>query len=258
MNATLFLRNVAIERNFIVKNLDKNNNKPVIRLRKKRLSAIRQSLPPLAIALLTLAVTLLTGVNSNLKPPVASSNPTLTASSEVNHRFGHLPYSEAPEEDLQAITNDGQIRLRQAAAAKFLEMQNAAKAQGIILVPISGFRSIQEQETLFYDIAERRNQTLKTRADVSAPPGHSEHHTGYAIDIGDGRRPSTNLKRRFEQTAAFDWLQENAARYGFELSFPKNNLQGINYEPWHWRFVGNPDSLETFEQARNLKEPLTP
>lgn len=239
---------------------DKKNNKPVIRFGKTGLSAI---------SLMTLTVTPLAGANSSLNPPVVSSiaapissstppSQTLAVSPEVNHRFGHLPYSEAPEEDLQAITNDGQIRLRQAAAAKFKEMQNAAKAQGISLVPLSGFRSIQKQETLFFDIAEQRNQTLKTRAEVSAPPGHSEHHTGYAIDIGDGRTPSTNLNRRFEQTAAFNWLQRNAARYGFELSFPKDNLQGINYEPWHWRFVGNPDSRETFEQARNLKEPLTP
>jgi len=239
---------------------ENKNNKPMMRFGKTGLSAI---------ALMTLTVTPLARANSQRNPllrssiatPIPSSippNPTLTVSSQVNHRFGHLPYSEAAEADLQAITNDGQIRLHQAAATKFKAMQNAAKAEGISLVPLSGFRSIQEQKTLFFDIAEQRDQTLKTRAEVSAPPGHSEHHTGYAIDIGDGHAPSTHLTQRFEQTAAFDWLQKNATRYGFELSFPKDNLQDINYEPWHWRFVGNPDSRETFEQARNLEEPLTP
>jgi len=41
-------------------------------------------------------------------------------------------------------------------------------------------------------------------------------------------------------------LEENAARYNFELSFPEENVQGISYEPWHWRYVGNQESLEIF------------
>ena len=93
------------------------------------------------------------------------------------------------------------------------------------------------------------------RAEVSAPPGYSEHHTGYAVDIGDGRTPATNLNTNFENTAAFKWLEENAAYYSFELSFPKGNPQGVSYEPWHWRFVGDPDSLETFYKAQNLDRP---
>jgi D-alanyl-D-alanine carboxypeptidase len=47
-------------------------------------------------------------------------------------------------------------------------------------------------------------------------------------------------------------LQNNAAQYSFELSFPENNPQGINYEPWHWRFVGDSHSLETFYKAQQL------
>jgi len=91
---------------------------------------------------------------------------------------------------------------------------------------------------------------------VSAPPGHSEHHTGYAVDIGDGNNPSTNLQESFENTAAYRWLEANASRYSFELSFPRDNLQGISYEPWHWRFVGDRHSLETFYRVRELTTPL--
>ncbi|HEY9618014.1 MAG TPA: D-alanyl-D-alanine carboxypeptidase family protein, partial [Microcoleaceae cyanobacterium] len=53
-----------------------------------------------------------------------------------------------------------------------------------------------------------------------------------------------------EQTAAFQWLQANAAHYSFELSFPKDNRQGVSYEPWHWRYVGDIQSLKTFYRAR--------
>ncbi|HEY9728051.1 MAG TPA: D-alanyl-D-alanine carboxypeptidase family protein, partial [Chroococcales cyanobacterium] len=64
--------------------------------------------------------------------------------------------------------------------------------------------------------------------------------------------PATNLSQTFEQTGAFKWLERNAAVYNFEMSFPKNNPQGVAYEPWHWRFVGNSDSLKTFYTAKNL------
>jgi D-alanyl-D-alanine carboxypeptidase len=174
----------------------------------------------------------------------------------VDNLLGHLPYEQASEAELTPITADGRIRLRNAAAAKFKEMVNAARASGVNLVPLSGYRTVQEQEYLFFEIKAQRNQDASKRAEVSAPPGYSEHHTGYAIDIGDGRAPATNLSQSFENTAAFQWLQQNAARYDFELSFPRNNPQGISYEPWHWRFVGDIDSLETFYRAQNLPNRL--
>ncbi|GAB4529023.1 MAG: hypothetical protein Tsb0014_10700 [Pleurocapsa sp.] len=165
--------------------------------------------------------------------------------------LGHLPYEEASQSELEAVTVDGRIQLRTAAAAKFKEMQAAASSEGVILVPVSGFRSVKSQEQLFFGIKEQRVQNATKRAEVSAPPGYSEHHTGYALDIGDGKAPATHVNPEFANTEAFQWLQKNAARYSFELSFPPNNAQGISYEPWHWRFVGDRDSLETFYKVRN-------
>jgi zinc D-Ala-D-Ala carboxypeptidase len=184
---------------------------------------------------------------------VATPTPTASNSNEPETILGHFSYSQAPESDLAPITADGRIRLRKTAADRFLAMTQAARREGVILVPISGFRSVKEQEQLFFAIGAQRNQTPSQRAALSAPPGHSEHHTGYAVDIGDGVAPTTNLQAIFEKTKAFAWLQANAARFGFEMSFPKDNVQGVSYEPWHWRFVGDRDSLETFYKARNLK-----
>jgi D-alanyl-D-alanine carboxypeptidase len=193
-----------------------------------------------------------TATSSQSPPPVVvKPSPTIGT---VENVLGHLPYKEAPVSELQAITPDGRLRLRQAAAEKFRQMQAAAQANGIILQPISAFRSIAEQESLFFGVKEQRNQPASQRAEVSAPPEHSEHHTGYAIDLGDGRTPDANLKPSFENTAAFQWLKNNANRYSFEMSFPQNNPQGISYEPWHWRFVGDRQSLETFYTARSLKK----
>ncbi|NET36237.1 MAG: D-alanyl-D-alanine carboxypeptidase family protein [Cyanothece sp. SIO1E1] len=177
--------------------------------------------------------------------------------------LGHLPYEEAPLITLEAVVADGSIKLRKAAAEKFMAMQTAAQQKQLTLLPISGFRSVTDQEYLFFEIKEQRGQLPVKRAEVSAPPGHSEHHTGYAIDIGDGSQPKTDLETSFETTPVFKWLQENAAYYSFEMSFPRDNPQGVSYEPWHWRFVGDRHSLETFykaqdnqQQAANL-EPVT-
>ena len=164
--------------------------------------------------------------------------------------LGHLPYNVAPQSSLRAISADGRLSLRSAAADRFEQMQADARAEGIILVPISAFRTAEAQEQLFFGIKEQRVQDAAKRAEVSAPPGYSEHHTGYAIDIGDGNAPATNLETTFADTAAFAWLKENALKYSFELSFPPNNSQGVSYEPWHWRFVGDRDSLETFYKVR--------
>ncbi|WP_055074117.1 D-alanyl-D-alanine carboxypeptidase family protein [Pseudanabaena sp. 'Roaring Creek'] len=198
--------------------------------------------------------------------PFISKTPAPTASANNNQEviakeadsppdlFGHHAYSEAPLNQLRTIgrASDGyEIRLREAAAKSYLKMEADAKADGVDFVVISGFRTIAEQQQLFFEISKQRNQTPAQRAKVSAPPGHSEHHTGYAMDIGDGAVPSANLSTSFEKTAAYQWLQNNAAKYGFEMSFPPNNPQGVMYEPWHWRFVGDDDSLATFYKQTN-------
>ncbi len=209
-----------------------------------------------------------TANQNNSQPVITTNNPlsntdieeqnTNVAIDEVKqeptpeHILGHLPYPEAKVEELKNITSDGRIRLKSKAAEKFQQMQEDARRQGILLTSLSGFRTIAEQEYLFFEIKAQRQQDASTRAEVSAPPGYSEHHTGYAIDIGDGNSPATNLETSFDQTAAYQWLSRNASRYSFELSFPKDNLQGISYEPWHWRYVGDSSSLETFYKVHQL------
>ena len=190
--------------------------------------------------------------SANPASPQPGSNSPQTAASPApdGSLLGHYPYNVAPLSELQPIVPDGSIKLRKTAANAYLSMAAAARTDGIILTPISGFRTLSDQETLFFDVKAERGQAATKRAEVSAPPGYSEHHTGYAIDIGDGNVPATDLSQTFEKTAAFKWLQANAAHYNFEISFTKGNKQGVSYEPWHWRFVGDRDSLETFYKVR--------
>jgi zinc D-Ala-D-Ala carboxypeptidase len=190
--------------------------------------------------------------------PAATSAPTSAAppaSPSPDSLLGHLAYKEAPQSDLAAVTPDGRVKLRASAAKQLAAMVASAQSAGVALLPLSGYRSIHDQNYLFFDVKAERGQVATERAQVSAPPGYSEHHTGYAIDIGDGSRPAANLKTSFEDSAAFRWLKANAAYYSFELSFPAHNLQGVSYEPWHWRFVGNQDSLKTFYKARQTEKP---
>jgi len=186
--------------------------------------------------------------------PVAKSTTGKSGPVTPDNLLGHLPYQEAPASDLVAVTPDGAVKLRSSAAAKYQEMVNAAAASGIYFAPISGFRSLEDQQHVFFDVKAERKQDVSKRAEVSAPPGYSEHHTGYAIDLGDGSSPDSNLSQSFENTPAFKWLEANATTFSFELSFPKNNRQGVSYEPWHWRFVGDRQSLETFYKAHSIKK----
>jgi zinc D-Ala-D-Ala carboxypeptidase len=189
-------------------------------------------------------------VSATVPTVVNSPAPIVNAQPADDRVLGHYAYKEAPEAELEAVNADGGIRLHKNAAFAYNDMVAAAQADGISLSPLSGFRSVKEQESVFFDVKQARSQTASDRANVSAPPGHSEHHTGYAIDIGDGNAPSVNLSPDFENTAAFKWLETNAVKYSFEMSFPKDNKQGVTYEPWHWRFVGDRTSLETFFKAK--------
>lgn len=174
---------------------------------------------------------------------------SLVAPAAAEERFGHRRYAEASPEGLAAAglyrSTGRVVQLRASAATAFQAMVAAAGAEGLSLIPISGFRPLIYQRGLFKR-AVRRYGSERKAARWVAPPGHSEHHTGWTLDLGDGDRPATDIDTAFENTPVFAWLVKNAAAHGFELSFPKGNPQGVNYEPWHWRFVGDADARGAF------------
>jgi len=126
-------------------------------------------------------------------------------------------------------------RMERHASSRWQAMEAAAKAEGVVLLMVSAFRSFDYQRK----IIERKlgeGQTLEQITRASALPGYSEHHTGCAIDIGTpGSEP---LVEAFEQTAAFEWLSRHAREFGFLMSYPRNNALGIMFEPWHWMCHG--------------------
>ena len=164
--------------------------------------------------------------------------------------LGHLPYPEASKDEL--ILFSPGIYVHKDIYENFKEMQFMAAQRGISLQLLSGYRSIDLQREIFYENKSIRNQTAIERSWDSAPPGYSEHSTGYAIDVGDGNYPNTHFEVEFEQTPAFKWMKRFAPKYHFVLSFPRNNKQGVTYEPWHWRFEGTVNALRKFDDANKI------
>ena len=152
----------------------------------------------------------------------------------VQHRLPML--DEAGE--LAPIGEDVFQRSQQmlpAAAAAWQAMQTAALQDQVGLLPVSAFRSIDYQ----VDLLKRKcaaGHCMEDILQVSAAPGFSEHHTGRAIDVtAFGSNP---LEEEFETTDAFQWLTARGANFGFYLTYPRDNIHGISYEPWHWCFRG--------------------
>lgn len=122
-------------------------------------------------------------------------------------------------------------RLAPEAANAWQAMKQSAADSKIELQVVSAYRSLDYQAGIIRRKLEK-GQTIGEILRVSAAPGYSEHHTGRAVDI---TTPGfAVLEEAFEQSEAFGWLTRHAGEFGFHLSFPRENLFGVAYEPWHW------------------------
>lgn len=128
---------------------------------------------------------------------------------------------------------DGKIvRLAPRAAAAWRRMRAAAAADGLTLLPLSGFRSVARQARIIRGHL-KNGRPLDDLLRYVAAPGCSEHHTGRAIDIGSPDE-AAHFEASFDHTREYRWLQRHAAEFGFRLSYPRRNPHRIGYEPWHW------------------------
>ncbi|MDP3177845.1 MAG: M15 family metallopeptidase [Spirochaetaceae bacterium] len=122
-------------------------------------------------------------------------------------------------------------RLRRPARDALLEMDSAARAAGVLLLVSSAYRSFDYQAGVWERGVAAEGEAAA--AAVIARAGHSQHQLGMAIDFG-------SIDESFAETAASIWLERNAARFGFSLSFPRSGSgeTGYSWESWHYRFVG--------------------
>lgn len=152
---------------------------------------------------------------------------------------------------VQTDADGREHQLIPAAAAAWRAMQAAAREEDVQMRIVSAYRSVERQAAIIRRKLEQ-GQSVDRILAASAPPGYSEHHTGRAVDIGTaGMDP---LEEIFEQSEAFAWLTAHAGRFGFHLSYPRNNSYGYCYEPWHWLYRDAADLAQHAEQDGALPE----
>lgn len=196
--------------------------------------------------------------------PAPPGLPPVQPTSGDGRYFGHLPYGETPRELLMIAVDAAPpgrtCEVHRDVALPLARLMAAAQAAGITgLRAISCFRRIEHQNNLFCGaglLGPCRDPAERARS--VAPGGYSEHSTGYVVDFAaPGALGCNDLDPCMSGTPGGLWLRDNAPRFGFELSFPPGNKQGVTWEPWHWRWVGvTPDgpgakaARATFARAR--------
>ncbi|WP_285248665.1 M15 family metallopeptidase [Pseudarthrobacter sp. efr-133-R2A-89] len=159
----------------------------------------------------------------------------------VNKHRPLAPADYAPADLVRpavAISASGEAALLNSTTAAAAEAMFAAAARdGVAMVLASGYRSYSTQVTTYNGYVAARGQADADTA--SARPGHSEHQTGWAFDIGDGGG-ACSFQPCFADQPAATWAKANAYRHGFVVRYPwmLHPITGYYYEPWHLRFVG--------------------
>lgn len=147
------------------------------------------------------------------------------------NKYYQLDKDYVPE-DLVII--EGNEYAKKEVADAYQQMKQDAEKEGLLLSITSGYRSYETQNIIYNRYQNEHG--LEWADSYSARPGHSEHQTGLALDITSSR---SNFDT-FEGTNEFNWLINNAYRYGFILRYPKEKeyITGYHYESWHYRYVG--------------------
>lgn len=174
-----------------------------------------------------------------------------------------LPEDFEPAE-LTEVDNGYVADSRIAEATKKM-IADARTNDNVRIIALSAYRDYEYQKELYDNKVQRLQQekgysVTKAReeaATVVAYPGTSEHQLGLALDLVDARH--VKLDESQENTAAYKWLYEHCAEYGFIVRYPngKTDITGIIYEPWHFRYVGVEAAKVIMEKGITLEEYLT-
>lgn len=185
--------------------------------------------------------TIITNVNSNLDYDFYTNiqkSDTSKGNLIIVNKYYQLDndyyYGELVTMD-KAYDNKSGSKLNKEAYAAFQKLVDAGEKEGYHIRNNSAYRSYNTQSGLYNNY---KNSNGLTWADKwSARPGHSEHQTGLALDVGVKNEYSLG---KFESSPEFTWMKNNAHLYGFILRYPKGKeyITGYGYEPWHYRYVG--------------------
>jgi D-alanyl-D-alanine carboxypeptidase len=166
----------------------------------------------------------------------------------VNKEY-RLPSTYSPN-DLVKVGEDTIRRgssyyLRQTVVTALKELTTAAKEDNIDLSIVSAYRSYNTQESTYNYWVNYNNGCVSCADRISARAGHSQHQLGTTLDFSSNEI-NDSLGVKFGDTKASSWLEQNAHKYGFVLSFPKGyeHVTGFSFEPWHYRYIGKSNALE--------------
>lgn len=172
---------------------------------------------------------------------------------------------EIKKEPTDLVTVDGGKQIDRRIEEPFKALMTGAKDANIQLTVISGYRSVAEQTAVVNEsINSYINQGIseeeakKKTYEYMTIPGHSEHHTGLAVDVLESgwNASGKGLEENFSNTDAGKWLDEHVADYGFVIRYTKGKekITEINYEPWHLRYVGKENAKYMTENHLVLEE----
>ncbi len=169
-------------------------------------------------------------------PPVAAPQPSIDAPDSIWVVVNKLrPLDPIGHVPADLVDIGGGLQLRAEAAQAVAGLQAEAAAAGLEVAVQSAYRPYDRQVALFTDSVSRFGEQGAEQR--SARPGHSEHQTGLAVDVGGG---GCDIERCFGDTPEGRWVAANAHRSGFLVRYPAGSEQitGFQYEPWHLRYVG--------------------
>ena len=163
-----------------------------------------------------------------------------------------------PEDFEIELSNIDENRQFDSRAIKYLNtMLDDMRKDGITNIWVqSAYRSVKSQRKLYDNSVKKYLDQGKSKKEAEEltlkyinKPGASDHNLGLAVDFN-------NVDQDFEKMKGFEWLTENAEKYGFILRYPidKENITKINYEPWHWRYVGQEHAQKMNELNMCLEE----
>ena len=192
---------------------------------------------------------------NNIKTVKRSGNDLLV---HVNKEY-KLPSTYAPSDLVKAsnsgIRNGDSFYLRNILINDLRDLVNAAKADSIDLSIVSGYRSYATQVSTYNYWVQYNGGNVDAADRISARAGHSQHQLGTAVDFSS-KEVSDNIGTRFSTTKASAWLQKNAYKYGFVMSFPYGYeyITGFSYESWHYRYIGKTNTLQMKSSGMILEE----
>lgn len=169
---------------------------------------------------------------------------------------GQNPLGDKVEEEVRQIPINLQypdISMEKNAAVMLSRLISDIGGEDKI-IPVSGFRKRKEQEQIYSDSLREHGEEFTKK--YVAYPGHSEHQTGYAIDLARAEKPVDFIRPDFPDVGVFKEFREKAPQYGYILRYQKEKepVTGIAYEPWHFRYIGYPHSKILYDHRASLEE----